>query len=254
MLDLTADAIYLQLLAMRMPACNLAPVSVTAGFRWLKLRHAIHSAAGLTALAGAGWSGVNLWQAYDAHAQTAGLARETASLQTRYQEARRGFPAAPTTAQNLQRTVELAQRLREGARTPEPFMHIVSTAMEGAPAIEVSGLTWKYGVGEPEAGAGAKPGSPGTPGFSGAAGRRQSGIVAGEVKPLRGDYRSAVAAIKGFADRLGRHPAVAEARVVKLPLNVDPALALTGNTLTLDSRERRSAMDFKVLVVLKSGL
>jgi hypothetical protein len=114
----------------------------------------------------------------------------------------------------------------------------------------VSGLVWKYGVGEAESGAGARPTTAVAPGT--AATRRQSGIVSGEIKPFHGDYRSAVAAINAFADRLGRDPGVAQARIVKLPLNIDPALALTGNTL--DSRERPGAAEFKVLVVLKPDL
>ena len=249
MLDLSADTIYLQLLAIRTPACNLAPAGVTAGFRRLQLRRAIHAAAGVAALAGMAWSGINLWQAFDAHARKMEAARETASLQAQYQEARRRFPAAPTTAQNLKRTVDLAQQLHQATRTPETFMRIVSAAIESAAGIEVSGLVWKYGVGDAEPGAGARPAAALAPGV--AAMRRQSGIVAGEVKPFHGDLRSAVAAINAFADRLARHPAVAEARIVKLPLNIDPGLALTGNTV--DSRERPGAADFKVLVLLKPG-
>lgn len=252
MLDLSADAIYLQLLAIRTPVCNLAPSSVTVGFRRLQLRHAIYAAAGIVALAGAGWSGVNLSQTLDAHAHKTEAARQTALLQAQYQEARRHFPAAPTSAQNLKRTVELAQQLRQGARTPEKFMRIVSAAIESAPGMVISGLVWKYAAGEAQSGAGARQTAVAAPGAPGAATRRQSGVVAGEIKPFHGDYRAAVAAINAFADRLGRDPAVAEARIVKLPLNIDPALALTGNTL--DSRERPGAADFKVLVVLKPDL
>ena len=253
MLDLSADTIYLQLLAIRTPACNLAPSSVIAGFRGLQLRRAIYAAAGVVALAGAGWSGINLWQTVEAHAQKTEAARQTVLLQAQYREVTRQFPAAPASAQNLKRTVELAQQLIEGVRTPEMFMRIVSAALESAPGMVISGLIWKYGVGEAESGAGAQrtasttPGAPDT-----AATRRQSGIVAGEIKPFYGDYRAAVAAINAFAERLGRDPAVAEARIVKLPLNIDPTLALTGNTL--DARERPGAADFKVLVVLKPNL
>jgi hypothetical protein len=109
---------------------------------------------------------------------------------------------------------------------------------------------WKHGMGVagpagPQQTAAAPP-----PNTGGA--RRQSGIVEGEIKPFRGDYRAAVATINAFAERLGRDAAVAEARIVKLPLNVDPALALAGNTL--DSREQGGAAEFRVLVVLKPNL
>jgi hypothetical protein len=83
-------------------------------------------------------------------------------------------------------------------------------------------------------------------------GRRQSGVVSVEIKPFRGDFRAAVAAINAFVERLARDPGVADARVVKLPLNVDPTLALAGNTL--ETAERPGVADFKVLVVLKPNL
>jgi hypothetical protein len=251
-LELSPEAIYLQLLAIRTPACNLAPSNVTIGFRRLQLRRAIYAAAGVLALAGAAWSGVNLWQAADAHAQKIEAARQTALLQAQYREATRQFPAAPTSARNLKRTVEIAQQLREGVRTPELLMRVVSAALESTPGIVISGLTWKYGAGEADAGtstrrAAAAPAPPGVP-----PGRRQSGVIEGEIKPFRGDYRAAVATINAFAAQLARDPAVADARIVKLPLNVDPALTLAGNTL--DNRELPGAADFKVLVVLKPNL
>lgn len=252
-LDLSPDTIYLQLLASRTPSSNLAPPNVTVGFRRLQLRHAIYAAAGALALAAAAWSGVNLWQAADAHAQKTEAARETAQSQAQYREATRQFPAAPASAQALQRTVEIAQQLREAVRTPEMFMRIVSAALETTPGIVISGLTWKYGAGEPDPGAGARraaapPTTPAAP----PTGRRQSGIIEGEIKPFRGDYRAAVASINALIAQLARDPAVADARIVKLPLNVDPALALAGNTL--DSREQAGTADFRVLVVLKPNL
>jgi hypothetical protein len=248
MLDLSPDAAYLQLLGLRAPAGNLASAPVTVGFRRLQLRRAIYAAAGTAALAGTAWSAFNVWQTFDAHAQMAAAARQTALLRDQYREVTRQFPAAPASAQNLKRTVEIAQQLREGLRTPEMFMRVVGAALDAAPGIAISGLVWKHGVGAADPAGPRQTAAAPPPGGT----RRQSGVVEGEIKPFRGDYRAAVATINAFAERLGRDPAVAEARIVKLPLNVDPALALAGNTL--DSREQGGAADFKVLVVLKPNL
>ena len=249
MLDSGVDAVYLQLLASRTPASNLASAPVTVGYRRLQLRRAIYAAAGAAALAGTAWGSFNVWQTFDAHAEMAAAARQTAILRDQYREATRQFPAAPASAQNLKRTVEIAQQLREGLRTPEMLMRVVSAALDAAPGIAVSGVAWKHGVGDADPAASRRAAAP-SPGAGGA--RRQSGIIEGEIKPFRGDYRAAVATINAFAERLGRDPAVAEARVIKLPLNVDPALALSGNTL--DSREQGAAAEFRVLVVLKPNL
>lgn len=254
LLGLTSDVIYLQLLGLKAPASNLAPASVTVGFRRHEMRRAIYAAAGVLGLAAAGWSGINVLQTVDAHAQKAESARQTAVLQAQYREVTRQFPAAPTSAENLKKAMEIAQKLKETARTPEMLMVILSKALETNPNIVIREFGWKYGASEIDTGdsgarsaAGAARGPGGT-----AALRQQSGLLAGEIRPFRGDYRAAIESITAFADRLASDPAVAEVRVVKLPLNVNPALALSGNTV--DTREQSGTADFKLLLVLKPNL
>jgi hypothetical protein len=78
--------------------------------------------------------------------------------------------------------------------------------------------------------------------------RRQSGLIEGEVRPFRGDYRAAIEAINAFAVTLGKQPGVAEVKVVKLPLSIGPALALSGNTT--ENRDQASKAEFKLVVLL----
>lgn len=253
LLSLTTDVIFLQLLGRQTPAGNLAPANVTGGFGRYRMRRAIYAAASIAALSAAGWSGINLWQTALAHADRVEAARQTAQLQASYREVTRQFPAAPASAANLQKAVELAQNLRQGARTPEALMGAVSKALETSPGIVIRTLGWRYGRTEIEAAGSAARGgaaAAGPPPGSVAPSRRQSGLIEGEVKPFRGDYRSAIETIHAFANRLAQNPAVAEARIIKLPLNIDPALPLSGNTL--DSAENIGAADFKVLLVLKA--
>jgi hypothetical protein len=254
LLGLTSDVIYLQLLGLKTPASNLAPANVTVGFRRHQVRRAIYAAAGATALVAAAWSGINVWQMIDAHSQRAESARQTDLLQAQYREATRQFPAAPTSADNLQRAVEIAHKLRENVRTPDGLMGIVSKALEPSPDIVIREFGWKYGLSEIEAGGSGVRATPGAAPATGAAAptRKQSGLVDGEIRPFRGDYRAAIDTINAFASRLAADPAVAEVRVMKLPLNISPTLALSGNTL--DSREQSGGADFRLLLVLKPNV
>ena len=52
-----------------------------------------------------------------------------------------------------------------------------------------------------------------------------------------------------FAQRLRAHPAVAEVRLTKMPLNVSPKAVLSGNTL--DSRTSSGSAEFELVIVLK---
>src|SRR5215813_4670648 len=243
LLDGSPHVLYLHLLGLKTPASNLAPSGLTVGYQRYRARRAIYAACGALAAAGILWTGANLYRVFALQGETEEASNQTAQLAARYQEVTRQFPAAPTSAENLRKTVEIAQKLRESVRTPEMAMALVSRALEDSPHIVVREFGWKYGTSditaERSSGAAerpapppAQPGSPTAPTLF----RRQSALIEGEIRPFRGDYRAAIADINAFAARLGKEPAVAEVRVVKLPLNVNPTLSLAGNTL--DSPDR----------------
>ena len=251
LLDLTPDAIYLQLLGHKVPPSNLASAAVTAGYRRYQARRGIYAAAAAVTLAAATWSGIDFWHLREANADIANASRQTSQLQAQYREITRQFPAAPTSAENLKAAVEIAQKLRQSLRTPDQMTRIVSQALEGTPAVTLRRFGWKYGVNEIDPsgfGTTAPDENAAPPAAGGAVQRRQSGLIEGEIRPFRGDYRAAIDTINAFAARLRRDPAVAEVRVVKLPLNVNPGLALTGNTL--DARDQTSTAEFRIVLVM----
>jgi len=261
MLDMSPYIMYLQLLGLQVPQSNLAPDSVTLGYRRYRTRRAIYAACGALAAGGAFWAGANLYQMIVLHGEREEAARQTSRLTAEYQNVTRQFPAAPASADNLKKTVEIAQKLRANARSPAEVMALVSRALAANPAIVLKELAWKYGTteisaertGPPAPGPAAVaaptplPGSPAP-----AADRKQSALIEGEIRPFRGDYRAAIDAINVFAARLGKEPAVAEVRVVKLPLNVNPSQPLAGNTL--DSPDQSATAEFKVVLVLKPNV
>jgi hypothetical protein len=251
LLAATSDAMYLALLGKQAPSANHAPSDVTGGFGRYRQRRALYAAAGTAALFALGWSGVNLWQTALTHADREAAVRQTQQLRAAYQEITRQFPATPTAAANLKRAVDIAQQLSAGVRTPDRLMHAVSRALEATPGIAIRRLTWKHGTGDIDAGASVPSGTQGVPGPSGTGGpfKRESGLIEAEIRPFRGDYRLAIEQIHSFANHLASHPEVAETRIVKLPLNIDPKLPLSGNTI--DKGDSGEGADFRLAVVLK---
>jgi len=258
LLDAAPYAVYLHLLGLKEPRSNLAPASVTVGYKRYQGRRLIFAACGALAVAAVAWTGDDLYQMMVLRWNTEDAARQTAQLSSQYLEITRQFPRTPTSADNLQRAVEIAQKLRETRHTPQRMMILVSRAVEVNPAIVIKEFGWKYGVTPIEAegagarAAGADPAAPAVtitagPGSS----RKESALIEGEIRPFRGDYRSAIVTINGLASRIAEEPDVAEVRVVKLPLNVNPALSLSGNTL--DNPDQGGTADFKLLVTLKPG-
>ena len=256
LLDVSPYVIYLHLLGFQAPQSNLAPANVTLGHKRYQARRALYAGSAALALGAAVWTGANLFQTLALRGEEEDAARQTAQLSARYLEITRQFPAAPASAENLKKAVEIAQKLRESVRTPDMMMAMVSRALEPSPTLVIKEFGWKYGLTEIElegAGGRAATAAAETPAPTGSAVvRKQSGLIEGEIRPFRGDFRAAIEIINGFADRLAREPAVAGVRVVKLPLNVNPALSLSGNTL--DSPEQSGTAEFKLLLVLKPNI
>ncbi len=128
--------------------------------------------------------------------------------------------------------------------------------MEPSPSIVMKEFGWKYGTSEieTESGARASAGERAAAPATAAGGpelRRESALIEGEIRPFRGDYRNAIVTINGFASRLAEQPGVAEVRVVKLPLNVNPTLSLSGNTVDNPEQSANATAEFKLLLILK---
>ncbi len=262
LLDVSPYIIYLQLLGARAPQSNLAPPSVTVGHRRYQARRGIYAASAAIVLGAAVWTGANLLKTWELNGEEQLVKRQTAQLSAQYLQVTRQFPAAPASAENLKRTVEIAQKLRDNTHTPLEMMSVVSQALESSPNIVVRDFQWQYGPNEIDSGGPGARAAEAAPPPAPVSGllplapppvtRKQSGLVEGEVRPFRGNYRRAIDMINDFASRIEKYPAVAEVRVVKLPLDVNPTLQLSGNTL--DSPDQTGTADFKLLIVFKPGV
>lgn len=263
LLEISPYVIYLQLLGFKAPQSNLAPASVTVGYKRHQARRGIYGATAAIALGAAIWAGADLVKTWDLRGAEELAARETANLSTQYLQITRQFPAAPASAEGLKRTVEIAQTLREDARTPRAMMSVISRVLQSSPTVAIKHFGWKYGTGEIDAEGRSAPTAETVP-VAGpvfdprmqpkpALVRKQSALIEGEIRPFRGDYRGAINTINDFADRIAKDPLVAEVRVVKLPLNVNPTLQLSGNTLDTPERQTGTA-DFKILVIFRPNV
>ncbi|MBM3342260.1 MAG: hypothetical protein FJY56_09130 [Betaproteobacteria bacterium] len=241
-LDLALESVYFGALVEKPPAGNLAPAAITAGFHLQRRKKTLYAASIAVGLAGIAWTGYNLWRAYDFAQEAARAARATTAVAEQYQDITRTFPAAPTSSENLIKTVNIYQQVVQSARSPQPFMQLLSRALEAQPEIYVQEISWHHGA-EPLANAGAQPAA------AGLNSRRQSGTIAAEVRPFRGDYRAAIASINRLAERLSREPLVADVKIVKLPLNINPEAALAGDTR--DAADHAGAAEFQIRVTLK---
>jgi hypothetical protein len=250
------DALYLQLMGLDHPSCSIAPPAATVGYRRYRLRRATYAACATIATVASLWAGANLWFAQRVSTQAAEVEREVAAYAARYRQLTREFPPAPATGENLKRTVEIAQALREHARDPLAVMAVISRALEVNPNLMLREFGWRHGRGEIARSDSMSGGATVTPAAARSAApsgpRQQSAYLTGEVRGFRGDFRGAIATIEALMARLAAHPAVMEVRTVRMPLNVSPAAALSGRTD--ETGADAGSSEFELAIVFRPGI
>jgi hypothetical protein len=197
------------------------------------------------------WSGVNTFDVMSLNELTENLRRQTQDYQARYQQVTAQFPQAPTTADNLRQTVELAEQIRSTLRTPESMFLVVSHALDALPQIQLTRIAWHYGSLPAELEAGrSQPTAKGQATLESGI-RVQSAVMRGEIRPFNGDFKAAMGLINAFATQLAADGRVAEVRAVRLPLNVSSDAGLSGSTIA--TGERNSA-EFEFAIIFKAGV
>lgn len=235
---------------------NLAPAILTRGFSQYLARFTLYGLSAATLLCATIWSGTNFYlqRADDSQLQT--LALQTRQQEMQYQEVAKRFPAAPVSADNLLKAVNIAKQINENSRTPEQLMAIVSHAVDASPSVTLSALKWMLSAQptSPDDIAQSKQPSSASPAAQNMIpGKKwQIGYIEGEITPFKGDYRAAINTIQTFANRLKLDKAVESVTVLQLPLDINSSSGLSGTTLEQESTSTNAK--FKLKLLLKQGL
>lgn len=244
-LEASTDALHLHLLGESAPSHNFAPPQVTQGFQRYLGRRMVYATSAAVLAIGLAWSGFNVFDTMRTRSETTVMLRQTQQHQHSYQQVTAQFPETPTTTENLRHTVEIAEQLRQSARTPEPMLVVISHALDGSPAIKLLRVEWKYGA-QGESGAASSrqvhpdPGGP----------LMQTGIIRGEVSPYSGDHKEALARINAFASLLASDSKVAGVHALKLPFNASSESGISGSTNTPGGA---GGAEFEFAVTFKPG-
>jgi hypothetical protein len=245
LLQISPDALYLHMLGEHQPHINLAPLEKTRAFWRYQARQGVFAIAAVAALVAVLWCGTNLFRQYEYREEMVETAQQTAQQQILYMEVTKQYPVAPTPAENLRSAVEIAQKIRQSVHSPELMYTVISRALDASPNVVLKSINWKYD----KEGIDADTGTQRPALITGSGPKWEAGVIEAEIRPFNGDYRTAVASINSFVEKLRRDPTVAEATITQLPLNINPGTSLSGNTT--DSREQTSSAPFKAALSLR---
>src|SRR4051812_17274705 len=244
----STDILHLVLLGEKAPALNLAPRQLTRVYKRFATGRGVLAASAAILTGAVIWSGVNLYRVMQINEEASSLERETREYQARYQQVTEQFPEAPTTTESLRNTVEIAEEIRAGLRTPEAMFALVSHALDASPQIQLSHLAWHYGGRSAVAESG--PAAVDARTRSDSRALFQSAIVKGEVSPFDGDYKAAMGLISAFAGQLANDNRVAEVRALRLPLNASSDVGLAGST---NDKNNKGRAEFELAIVFGPG-
>jgi hypothetical protein len=243
-LSASPDALHLFLLGQqKAPTLNIAPPALTSGFTRLQLSRGLYALTGAAFLLAAGWCGLNLYNAMALEDEAHQISLKTRHEQTHYLEITRSFPPSPAPAGRLQAAVDVSERIGAIGRLPDTMFRVISAGLEKYPAMRMTSLRWKYG----------HPGPEGKTTPTAASALSQSAILELELTAQPGDFKSALANINNLVRELGKNENVAEAKVIKMPLNLSSSATLSGSTASLRHEQPQSAQ-FDVEVRLKPGI
>ena len=194
------------------------------------------------------WSGFRFAEGALAGAQTVAVREQTEFYDERYRIAKEGLPAGPVAAADIRKAVEIVDDLRHSRASPANAMQILSQGLTPFPEVRIDRLLWRSSTDPNAVEAGERLRARDNVASGTREGARfQLARVAGRIEPFDGNYRQAIERVNRFAERLQRLSAVAEVRVLSLPLALGPDQRLEGTEM------RGAEAEFELQLVLDAS-
>jgi hypothetical protein len=171
-----------------------------------------------------------------ASSETVSAKEQTAFYDERYEIARKRMPKTPAEPQDIKLAVEMAQKLRAYKTTPRAMAVTLSEGFAEYPQLKLDEIKWLAST-DPEKPidqrgrrANVRQGTTSVGGDPNGSRLYQLALIKGRVDPFNGDYRAALALVKGFVATLLGLPEVEAVHVLEQPLDVRSDAALSGDT------------------------
>lgn len=180
-------------------------------------------------------------------------AREALQQQTAVLLQNQNLTLKPTdgvmTSSELKNVVMMAEKISQSSAMPAALMQVVSAALEDEPSISINRMRWVHSeyslIKDEDDEYTAKKAA-----HSNMDNWVQVGFVNAEIKPFTGDYRTAVAIVNRFLEKLAHDVDVTDVVLLHKPVNGESMQVLRGSTSEQAPMPTEAA--FKLAITLKS--
>ncbi len=143
--DTHCEQLFLNLLATSPPRIQFANDDLRHTYHLGKIRSALNGLGALALLGCLLFAGKLLYGNYSINQETEALRAEASQARQRYGDIVKTFPPIPTTNETLRRIIDRYAELEKNAATPDGLFHVISRALQGAPAAELESIDWRVG-------------------------------------------------------------------------------------------------------------
>lgn len=230
---LSADALFLHLLAARPPSAQLAPPAERRYYRLWRSRFAITAGGAVVMAACLLMAARQIYLTGELREQSAQVNAQAAADAAAYTAVLRGLPPLPTPLDNLRGVVTRYGELDRRSQPMIVLLRELSRALEEQPQVELERLEWLV-----TANPSAVSATPSAERIGSASGPLHSVAVLAARLPvaMAADQRAQIGAIEDLAGALRRTPGV-EVAVLQQPFAFDPTASIRAGTDTARSAE-----------------
>ncbi len=219
--------LYAYLASLAAPSVNYAPIAERYYFKMFQMRKGLIAASVILALSGMLYSAKSVFDAWQINTKIKDTALQAMHMEQRHAEAVAALPAVKFSPKVMRSAVEVNRQLSAGKFHPESMMSLLGKEISGFSNIHLDEMHWQ--IVKPEAEVLDDEGNiVETP--SNESSLLQMMVIKARLAPQIKNYQSAFNQIDDLISKLKRNQRFVKVEAVSLPLNVDSASTLMGQS------------------------
>ncbi len=213
------EACFAWSLSRRSPASNYAPKEERTYYSFFKARKLMVAASVILAMVATLWSVTRIYEGQQYKLRAAQVEADTRQMKTEYEEAMARLPALPYQARVMRAAVESDRQLALHKPKSLDALSMIGTSLAIHSNIHLDEIQWHVDADDASEEA-----------FSERVGNHEVATIKAHLKQFPRNYQTAFKQIEHFMDSLKSIERIEAVEALSLPLEINPANSLTGES------------------------
>jgi len=214
------EACFAWLLSRRSPATNYAPKKERTYYSFFKTRKLLVAASVMITMAATLWSFTRIYEGQQYKLRAAQVEADTQRMNAELEAATARLPSLPYQARVMQAAVESDRQLTRHKPQSLDALSMIGANLSTHHNIRLDEIQWSVATDEAAT----------EEAFTESIGKREVAIIKAHLKQFPHDYQAAFKQIEHFMASLKNNRRIESVEALSLPLEIDPAVSLTGES------------------------